>query len=108
MALPSVERYVRCECHVEAASTRENESSVTLVASKDLIGLTESVAKMSTAFDMTTSEAGDAMAKLSNVFQIPITDLTQLGDVINHLSNNTVAKAKEIIPALNRAGGSVK
>jgi TP901 family phage tail tape measure protein len=78
------------------------------VAAKDLVGFTESVAKMSTAFDMTTAEAGDAMAKVSNVFQIPITDLTQLGDVINHLSNNTVAKAKEIIPALNRAGGSVK
>ncbi|GHT93717.1 hypothetical protein FACS1894122_09380 [Alphaproteobacteria bacterium] len=78
------------------------------VASKDLGAFTESVAKMSTAFDMTAEEAGNAMAQLSNVFQIPITDLTQLGDAVNHLSNNTAAKAKDIVPALNRAGGSVR
>ncbi|MDR2666964.1 MAG: phage tail tape measure protein [Holosporales bacterium] len=29
-------------------------------------------------------------------------------DAINHISNNIAAKAKEIIPALNRAGGSVR
>ncbi|GHT97832.1 hypothetical protein FACS1894126_2590 [Alphaproteobacteria bacterium] len=108
MALPPVEKYAKCTRNVEATSARENGSSVTLVASKDLGAFTESVAKMSTAFDMTAEEAGNAMAQLSNVFQIPITELTQLGDAVNHLSNNTAAKAKDIVPALNRAGGSVR
>jgi TP901 family phage tail tape measure protein len=48
------------------------------------------------------------LVQLSNVFQIPITDMKNLGDAINHISNNIAAKAKDIIPALNRAGGSVR
>jgi TP901 family phage tail tape measure protein len=78
------------------------------IKEKDLAAFTETVAKMSTAFDMTADEAGQAMAQLSNVFQIPITDMKNLGDAINHISNNIAAKAKDIIPALNRAGGSVR
>jgi TP901 family phage tail tape measure protein len=78
------------------------------VKEKDLAAFTETVAKMSTAFDMTADEAGTAMAQLSNVFQIPITDMKKLGDAINHISNNMAAKARDIIPALNRAGGSVR
>jgi TP901 family phage tail tape measure protein len=78
------------------------------VKEKDLATFTETVAKMSTAFDMTAEEAGTAMAQLSNVFQIPITDMKKLGDAINHISNNMAAKARDIIPALNRAGGSVR
>jgi TP901 family phage tail tape measure protein len=78
------------------------------VKEKDLAAFTETVAKMSTAFDTTADEAGQAMAQLSNVFQIPITDMKNLGDAINHISNNIAAKAKDIIPALNRAGGSVR
>jgi TP901 family phage tail tape measure protein len=78
------------------------------IKENDLAAFTETVAKMSTAFDMTADEAGQAMAQLSNVFQIPITDMKNLGNAINHISNNIAAKAKDIIPALNRAGGSVR
>ncbi|AMO58102.1 tail tape measure protein [Endozoicomonas montiporae CL-33] len=68
----------------------------------------ETVAKMSTAFDMLPEEAGDAMAKLANVYQIPISEMDKLGDVINHLSDNTAAKARDIVPALQRIGGTAK
>lgn len=78
------------------------------VAEKDLLPFTKNVAKMSTAFDMMPSEAGQAMATLSNVFDIPITDLTKLGDAINHLSNNSAASAKNIIPALAKMGGAAR
>jgi phage-related tail protein len=78
------------------------------VKEKDLAAFTETVSKMSTAFDMLPDEAGQAMAQLSNVFQIPMQNMNNLGDAINHLSNNMAAKAKDIIPALNRAGGSVR
>ncbi|MEJ1398776.1 MAG: phage tail tape measure protein [Candidatus Sedimenticola sp. (ex Thyasira tokunagai)] len=65
----------------------------------------ETVAKMSTAFDMLPDEAGNAMAKLSNIYNIPIKEMTRLGDAINHLSNNSGAAAREIVPVLRRAGG---
>lgn len=78
------------------------------VKENDLLSFTTQVAKMSTAFDMSAAEAGDSMAGLSNVFQIPITQLTSLGDAINYLGNNTNARARDIIPGLARAGGVVR
>jgi len=74
----------------------------------NLISFTTDVAKMSTAFDMTPDEAGKSMAALSNVLQIPITKLTDLGDAINQISNNSSAAARLIVPALARAGGVAK
>ena len=63
---------------------------------------------MSTAFDMLPNEAGTAMATLSNVLDIPITKLTEVGDAINHVSNNSAASARLIVPALARAGGAAR
>ena len=78
------------------------------VAEKDLLSFTRTVATMATAFDMLPEEAGEAMAKLSNVYQLPITAMSSLGDAINHLSDNTASKAKDIVPILARVGGSAK
>lgn len=78
------------------------------VKEKDLVFFTTNVAKMSTAFDMLPNEAGKAMATLSNVFDIPITSLTNLGDAINHISNNSASAARDIVPALARAGGAAR
>lgn len=78
------------------------------IAAGDLGAFTNTVAKMSTAFDMAPDEAGDAMAKLSNIFQIPIGEMASLGDAINHLSDNTAAKARDIVPVLARVGGTAK
>lgn len=78
------------------------------VKESDLIPFTTNVAKMSTAFDMLPDEAGKSMATLSNVFDIPITKLTALGDAINHISNNSAASARNIVPALARAGGAAR
>lgn len=78
------------------------------IAAKDLPDFTETVAKMATAFDMLPEEAGDAMAKLANVYQIPIGEMDRLGDAINHLSDNTAAKARDIVPVLARVGGTAK
>ena len=78
------------------------------VAAGDLPAFTDTVAKMATAFDMLPDEAGDAMAKLANVYQIPIGEMGKLGDAINHLSDNTAAKARDIVPVLARAGGTAR
>jgi len=48
------------------------------------------------------------MAKLANVYKIPIEQIGKLGDAINHLSNNSPAKASDIVNALGRVGGVAK
>ena len=78
------------------------------VAEKDLKSFTETIAKMGVAFDMPAEQAGDSMAKLANVYQIPIAQIGKLGDAINHLSNSSSAKASDIVNALGRVGGVAK
>lgn len=78
------------------------------VARKDLPKFTETIAKMSVAFDIAADQAGDSMAKLANVYQIPIDQIGKLGDAVNHLSNSSPAKAGDIINTLGRVGGVAK
>ncbi|MEW5790038.1 MAG: phage tail tape measure protein [Pseudomonadota bacterium] len=71
----------------------------------DLPDFVATTAKMAVAFDMAAGEAGDAMAKVANVYQIPIREIGRLGDAINQISNESPAKASEIVRALSRVGG---
>lgn len=78
------------------------------VAEQDLKAFTTTIAKMSTAFDMTAEVSGDAMAKVANVYKIPIKNIGNLGDAINELSNSSPAKASDIVNTLGRIGGTAK
>ena len=64
--------------------------------------------KMSVAFGMTAEEAGNAVATIANVFQLPIGEVEKLGDAINVLGNNTAAREKDIVAAMARIGGTAK
>lgn len=66
----------------------------------------EIASQMSTAFGMTADEAGNAAATISNVFQMPIERVQELGDAINVLGNNTAAREKDIVAAMARIGGT--
>ena len=78
------------------------------VPKEQLAGFAETASKMSVAFNITADEAGQAMAKLSNVLQMPISKMSEVGDVINYLSNNIAATAPEIVEANLRAGAMGK
>lgn len=65
-------------------------------------------AKMGTAFGMSAEQAGDAVAKLANVFSLPIEQVENLGDAINVLGNTMAAKESDIVEVLKRIGGSAK
>ncbi|WP_353277807.1 phage tail tape measure protein [Wolbachia endosymbiont (group A) of Agelastica alni] len=78
------------------------------VPKEDLIGFTTTVAKMSTAFDMSAEEAGDSIAKLANVYGIEVAGMERVGNIINHLSDNSAAKAGDMVKALAIVGGTAK
>ena len=78
------------------------------VAEADLKDFTTTIAKMSVAFDMSADASGEAMAKLANVYKIPIKEIGKLGDAINELSNSNPAKASDIVSTLGRIGGVAK
>jgi TP901 family phage tail tape measure protein len=76
------------------------------IAGNDIEAFTLLAAKMGTAFNMLPEQAGEAIAELKNVFQIPIAEVELLGNAINTLGNNTAAKEKDIVDAMTRIGGT--
>lgn len=78
------------------------------VPREKLTEFAETAAKMSVAFSITADEAGQSMAKMSNVLQMPIEQMSKVGDVINHISNNIAATAPEIVEVNLRAGAMAK
>ncbi|APR98699.1 phage tail tape measure protein [Wolbachia endosymbiont of Folsomia candida] len=73
-----------------------------------LLSFTEVVSKMATAFDMSAEQAGESIAKLSNVYGIEVEGMENVGNIINYLSDNTAAKAKDMVQALAIVGGTAK
>lgn len=78
------------------------------IAKKDLMGFTTLVAKISTAFDMSAEQAGDTMATIMNVYGLGLHQMQALGDSMNHISDNSAAKAKDIAQVLSRIGGTAR
>lgn len=78
------------------------------IAKENLLEFTTTVAKMSTAFDMSAESAGDNIAKLMNVYGLTQKEVVELGDSINHLSDTSASKAKDVVEVLGRIGGVSK
>lgn len=78
------------------------------LAKKDILGATEAVAIMSTAFDMSAESAGDSMGKLMNVYGLSVKEVLAVGDTINAVDAGTAAKAKLTVEVLGRIGGASK
>ncbi len=80
------------------------------IATKDLKGFVDVTAKMATSFDMTADQAGNAIAKLRNVYSLDpkggIKQTEALGDVINALGDNTAARESDIVNSMTRIGGA--
>ena len=78
------------------------------IATKDIGAFVDVTAKMSTAFDMTAEEAGNAIGKLKNVFNLSIEGISEFGDAINQLGNTSAAREKDIVDVMLRVGGTSK
>lgn len=69
---------------------------------------TKVAADMATAFDISADEAGQAIAKMSNIFGLTINETEKLGDAINNIANNSAAAAPQVIDVLTRIGAQGK
>ena len=73
---------------------------------KNIMIFTKMVAKASVAFDMSAEETATALAKLANIYNIPISQVDRLASAIDQLGNTTAAKEEEIIRAMYQIGAS--
>jgi len=78
------------------------------IAKDELLEFTQIVAKMGVAFDMSAEQSGEAIANLKNVLSLNMKEVQSLGDTINHLSDNSAAKASAIVETISRVGGVAK
>ena len=74
----------------------------------ELESFTLFVAKAAVAFDMAGGVIGESFAKLRNVYKLNQAGVEDLGDAINHLSNNMAAKAAQILNFTNRANSAAQ
>lgn len=86
----------------------ESAGQMGIKGDKNLLKFTQTVQKMSVAFDMSADEAGKSMAQIQSVLNLSMDEMVSLGDTINNVSNNTTAKAADIIDMLKRLGGTGK
>lgn len=80
--------------------------SVGVRGEKNIAMFTRSVQKMATATRLSSNEAAEQIAKISNAFDIPMTQAENLGSSINALSNSTASWADEISQGVRRAAGA--
>jgi len=75
---------------------------------ENIRSFTETVARMATATNLSTSEAGSAMAKLSELTNTPISEMENLGSSINSLSNNFATSSQEIVDNMLRGSAALQ
>lgn len=75
------------------------------VAEKDLRTYTETVARMSTAWEMAPDAVGTAMGKIGNVLKLTVGDLELVGDSINVLADSGNSNEREIVDVMQRISG---
>ncbi len=92
--------------HEELANIAAVAGQLGIQGKENILAFTETVAKAATAFDMTASEAATAMAKLANIYNIPIKQIDRLASAINALGNTTAASENEIIRAMYQIGAA--
>lgn len=72
----------------------------------DIIEYTELVSQMGTAFEMLPEQAGENVARMQNALGLDTLDrVREMGDLFNHLSDNSAALAKQMVDVAVRTGG---
>ena len=75
------------------------------IAGEKVGDFVEQAAQVGVAFKMSTNEAGEAIATLATVLQLPIDQTDKLLDAVNQLSNIGKASEAQILEVLGRVGG---
>ena len=92
----------------ELASIGAVAGQLGITGKENILDFTKSVAMMSTAFDMSEESAATAMAKMANIYDIPISEVSRLGSAINVLGNTTAAKESQIMDYSMSLGAAAK
>lgn len=89
----------------EIAAIVEAGARMGIKGQKELLTFAKTTATVATAFDLPVDQVGEDMAKIADLYKVPIKNISQLGDVINYLDDNTLSKGSDIIDVMKRIAG---
>ncbi|RTH27355.1 phage tail tape measure protein, partial [Thermus scotoductus] len=75
---------------------------------QELVRFTQDAARVGVAFGISAGQAGDALAKLRTALELSQSQVMNLADAINALSNSFPATASQILETVSRVGGAGK
>jgi TP901 family phage tail tape measure protein len=73
-----------------------------------IIGFTDTVAKLGVTTDLTADVAGDALARIANITNLPQEQFSNLGSTLVQLGNTTASTESEIVDFALRIAGAGK
>lgn len=90
----------------EIAAIIEAGARMGIQGKENLLTYAQTTAVMATAFDLPVDQVGEDVAKIAALYKVPIKNISELGDVINYLDDNALAKGGEIIDVMKRIAGT--
>lgn len=90
----------------EIAAIIEAGARMGIQGKENLLTYAQTTAVMATAFDLPVDQVGEDVAKIAALYKVPIKSISELGDVINYLDDNALAKGGDIIDVMKRIAGT--
>lgn len=90
----------------DIAKIVEGGARMGIQGKENLLIYAEATAVMAKAFDLPVDQIGEDIGKLSQLYKVPIKDIRQLGDTINWLDDQALAKGGDIIDVMKRIAGT--
>ncbi|MGK8347943.1 phage tail tape measure protein [Pseudomonas aeruginosa] len=89
----------------EIAALVEGGARMGIQGKDNLLVFAETAANAATAFELPADEIGENLARIANLYKLPIKNVGELGDAINYLDDNAQSKGSDIIDVLQRTAG---
>jgi len=90
----------------DIAKIVEGGARMGIQGKQNLLIYADTTAVMAKAFDLPVDQVGEDVGKLSQLYKVPIKDIRQLGDTINWLDDQALAKGGDIIDVMKRIAGT--
>lgn len=89
----------------DIAALVEGAARMGVQGKENLLSFAEVAANAATAFELPADAIGENLARIADLYKIPIKNVSQLGDAINFLDDNAKSKGADIIDVLQRTAG---
>ncbi|WP_421684483.1 phage tail tape measure protein [Stutzerimonas urumqiensis] len=89
----------------EIAALIEGGARMGIQGKDNLLAFAEVAANAATAFELPADQIGENLARIANLYKLPIQNIGQLGDAINYLDDNAQSKGGDIIDVMQRTAG---